>query len=308
MPSASGFARNAVRAIGATAGAAGVGTAIALLPLLITLELSHFILALVLLYPVYLAILGLLGWPCIAILRSFGFRHATSFVVAGAVLGALVSLIVSVGFAEQRVAQALWMICGSASGAVAFAIMQTFRTRMIHVQQLEDQLSGFNTPQIAYRAFFSYSRADDGLADWLWGYLDRYRVPPGLVVTGLPLGAPAENLHPIFRDRFDLSAGGNLSMRLQSALERSDSLIVLCTPESSRSAWVEHEVQTFLRTGKEARIFPVIAAGEPDSADPSTECFPPSLRGRGILAADLREAGTGPIPAAASAMAGSSAP
>jgi hypothetical protein len=55
-------------------------------------------------------------------------------------------------------------------------------------------------------------------------------------------------------------------------------------------------VQTFLRTGKEARIFPVIAAGEPDSADPSTECFPPSLRGRGILAADLREAGSGTDP------------
>jgi hypothetical protein len=34
---------------------------------------------------------------------------------------------------------------------------------------------------------------------------------------------------------------------------------------------------------------PVIAAGEPDSGDPETECFPPALRGKALLAADLRE-------------------
>lgn len=292
MASALGVARNAARAIGTTTVAAFIGAAIFFLPLLIRLEISDFILVLALLSPVYLAALCLLGWPCIAILRSLGFLRGRSFILAGGTLGTLAGLIVSAMFTDQRVEQIVWAICGALSGAAAIAKTATFRSQKVHAQQLEDQLSGFDKSQITYRAFFSYSRADDGLADWLWGYLDKYRVPPGLLASGQPLRPPVQNLHPIFRDRFDLSAGGNLSLRLQSALERSDNLIVLCTPDSAKSAWVEHEVQTFLRTGKESSIFPVIAAGEPESADPSTECFPPSLRGRGILAADLREAST----------------
>ena len=66
-------------------------------------------------------------------------------------------------------------------------------------------------------------------------------------------------------------------------------LIVLCTPSSAKSDWVEHEVRTFIDLGQSKRIFPVIGSGEPNSADPDTECFPPALREAGILAADLRE-------------------
>jgi WD40 repeat protein len=140
-----------------------------------------------------------------------------------------------------------------------------------------------------YRAFFSYARADDRIANWLHRQLDGYRTPKPLVGSEGELGPVPAKLHPIFRDRTDLESGGHVDRALQDALEESETLIVLCTPTSAKSRWVNHEVETFLKLGREAAIFPVIAAGVPDSGDPDTECFPPALRGKGLLAADLRE-------------------
>jgi hypothetical protein len=278
-----------MRAIGVTILIAPLGTALLYLPLVIRLEIGQYLFALVIISGVYFIFLCLLGWPTVAVLRALGLRHRNAFMAAGAVEAVLMSFIVSGGFTPQPAEQLLWLASGALSGAVAGALLGRFDgARMFHVQQLEDERAGY-TRQTTYRAFFSYSRADDAVADWLWGYLDKYRVPAGLMISPQAADFCSESLHPIFRDRFDLSAGGSLSTRLQSALERSDNLIVLCTPHSANSSWVDHEVRTFLSTGKETKIFPIIAAGEPDSADPASECLPAALRGRGLLAADLRE-------------------
>ena len=53
-------------------------------------------------------------------------------------------------------------------------------------------------------------------------------------------------------------------------------LVVVCSPASARSKWVDQEVLTFKRLGGEDRILALIVAGEPNAAD--EECFPPSLR------------------------------
>jgi hypothetical protein len=140
-----------------------------------------------------------------------------------------------------------------------------------------------------YRAFFSYARADDKLANWLHRQLDSYRTPKALIGAEGALGPVPAKLHRIFRDRTDLKAGGHIDKALQKELEDSECLVVLCTPTRAKSQWVNHECETFLRLGREDRIFPVIGAGEPNSGDPDTECFPPALRGKGLLAADLRE-------------------
>jgi hypothetical protein len=140
-----------------------------------------------------------------------------------------------------------------------------------------------------YRAFLSYARADDTLAGWLHRSLDTYRTPKSLVGSAGEMGEVPDKLHPIFRDRTDLEAGGRVDGSLQAALEQSATLIVLCTPHSAKSHWVNQEIETFLRLGRESKIFPVIGAGEPESRDPDMECFPPALRGKGLLAADLRQ-------------------
>lgn len=140
-----------------------------------------------------------------------------------------------------------------------------------------------------YRAFFSYSRSDDRIANWLHRQLDGYRTPKALVGVDGALGPVPAKLHPIFRDRTDMSGGGQLSERIEEALKDSETLIVLCSPASAASTWVNREVETFIALGRTERIFPVIAAGLPDTGDVERDFFPPALRGLGLLAADLRE-------------------
>jgi WD40 repeat protein len=140
-----------------------------------------------------------------------------------------------------------------------------------------------------YRAFFSYSRADDRVANWLHRQLDSYRTPKSLTGTDGMFGPVPEKLFPIFRDRTDMSGGGQLSERIERALTNSEALVVLCSRASASSEWVNAEVETFIRLGRQIRIFPVIAAGAGKSDDPEGDFFPPALRGHGLLAADLRE-------------------
>ena len=127
-----------------------------------------------------------------------------------------------------------------------------------------------------YRAFISYSHADKHVATWLHGAVERYYVPAKLVGTETALGPVPKRLTPIFRDRDELPASGDLSFELKSALENSLCLLLICSPSAAKSRWVNEEVKSFKRMHGEGRIFALIASGEP--GDPDSECFPPALQ------------------------------
>jgi tetratricopeptide (TPR) repeat protein len=111
-----------------------------------------------------------------------------------------------------------------------------------------------------------------------------------------------DRIRPIFRDRDELRAAGSLTDELRGALAGSDFLIVLCSPASAASRWVNEEVRYFKsrRDGDhvlclivdgdgtvehllaEALRFDVEASGEIDRAAP-----------REPIAADLRQSGDG---------------
>lgn len=57
----------------------------------------------------------------------------------------------------------------------------------------------------SYRSFFSYTRGDDQIADWLHRQLDSYRTPKALVGIDGVYGSVPRKLHPIFRDCADLA-------------------------------------------------------------------------------------------------------
>ena len=130
--------------------------------------------------------------------------------------------------------------------------------------------------EIRYRAFLSYSHRDREVADWLHHELETFRVPARMVGEETKLGPVPARLHPIFKDREELSASGSLGEAITTALERSTALIVVCSPSSAASPWVNEEVRTFKAMHGPAHVFAVIAAGEPGHAD--NECFPPALR------------------------------
>ena len=125
-----------------------------------------------------------------------------------------------------------------------------------------------------YFAFISYQRKDEEWADRLRNKLEHYRLPSSVRKHDASL--PKE-IRPIFRDALELS-GGFLSKEIETALQQSKFLIVICSPNSAKSPWVNKEIQTFIDLGREDCIIPFIIDGIPFSEDPDTECFPPALR------------------------------
>lgn len=125
-----------------------------------------------------------------------------------------------------------------------------------------------------YRAFLSYSHSDTKWAAWLHRALESYRVPTRV---SSPDGKELpKRLSPIFRDREELPSTADLSHAVSEALRDSESLIVVCSPQAAASRWVNEEIRTFRRLGREDRIFCFVIDGEPGSDD-SNDCFPAAL-------------------------------
>lgn len=144
-----------------------------------------------------------------------------------------------------------------------------------------------------YWAFISYAHKDTNFCSWLHKKLDSYRTPSSLVGETANDGihtVPAK-LYPIFRDREELPAGANLTEAITAALRTSRYLVVICSPNSAQSFWVNQEIEYFISLGREKYILPIILEGEPNSTDPQKpECFPPALRApKEPLAADARK-------------------
>lgn len=124
-----------------------------------------------------------------------------------------------------------------------------------------------------YYAFISYQRKDEKIAKWLHKQLEQYRFPVNLLKRKKNV---PEYLRPLFLDEAELS-GGSLSKVIRKALVDSKYLIVLCSPNSAKSPWVNKEVQTFIDLGRTKRIIPLIIKGIPYTEKPNTECFTPAM-------------------------------
>ena len=143
-----------------------------------------------------------------------------------------------------------------------------------------------------YRAFISYSHRNERWATWLHRTLESYRLPRKLVGTRTVVGTVPARMRPVFRDRDELSSASDLADTVKQALADSENLIVVCSPASANSLWVNEEIRHFASLGRHKQIFCVIVDGQP--AGPGTEatCFPPALAEIGIgepLAADVRK-------------------
>ena len=155
-----------------------------------------------------------------------------------------------------------------------------------------------------YRAFISYSHDDARDAHWLHRALETYRLPGRLVGKETAKGPVPRRLTPIFRDRDDLPASGDLSQSVRTALGQSDTLIVVCSPAAAASRWVNEEIRVFREVNPDGDILAAIVDGEPEAETtglpPEQECFPPALLEPGEsgaavepVAADMRRSGDG---------------
>jgi tetratricopeptide (TPR) repeat protein len=122
-----------------------------------------------------------------------------------------------------------------------------------------------------YRAFISYSHRDKAWCDWLHRGLERYRIGADLAGRITDAGPVPRHLRPVFRDRADFSAGG-LQAQTIEALKNSQFLIVIASPDSAASAYVNEEIRLFKSLGGEGRVLSLIVSGEPPG------CFAAALR------------------------------
>jgi formylglycine-generating enzyme required for sulfatase activity len=167
---------------------------------------------------------------------------------------------------------------------------------------------------LKYRAFISYSHADTTWAKWLQRGLEAFKIDKDLVGRDTARGAIPETLRPIFRDREDFTAGEALPAQTLAALDASNALIVVCSPDSARSAYVNEEARLFKSRHPKRPVIPLIVGGKP--GDPKQECFPPAIkfkvdtkgrvgkRAAEPLAADARDEADGKDLALAKVIAG----
>lgn len=133
-------------------------------------------------------------------------------------------------------------------------------------------------------AFISYSHADARQARAIHHFLENYKIPKHLVGKQTSSGVVPRRLRPIFKDREELPSASDLSELVNQALEASRFLIVICSPNSATSKWVNEEVLNFKKLGRASRILCIIVDGEPNATDlpgrAAEECFCEALRFR----------------------------
>ena len=113
--------------------------------------------------------------------------------------------------------------------------------------------------------------------------LETYGVPKNLIGKETAAGPIPRRLSPIFRDKEDLPAAGNLNATIIDALKNSQFLIVLASPNAVKSRWVKEEIKQFKAFHGPDRVLAIIIDGEPfatdnPNVDDALECFPEPLR------------------------------
>ena len=133
--------------------------------------------------------------------------------------------------------------------------------------RLGDVGKGHAGMERSYIAFISYRHLplEMATARKLHKRIERYVIPKDLRRDG------QKKPGLVFRDQDELPISSNLSANIQEALDRSQYLIVICTPETAKSAWVLREISYFLEHHDRDHVLAVLADGTPETS------FPPQL-------------------------------
>ncbi|MEZ5921875.1 MAG: toll/interleukin-1 receptor domain-containing protein [Parvularculaceae bacterium] len=105
----------------------------------------------------------------------------------------------------------------------------------------------------------SYSWAGQGMGRGSTTALETYRTPRALIGSDGALGAIPERLHPIFKDREEEAAGHGITAAIETALADSEFLVVVCSPNSAKSKWVNREIAWFKTHRDKTRILALVA-------------------------------------------------
>lgn len=129
-----------------------------------------------------------------------------------------------------------------------------------------------------FTAFISYKRGEDDekYAKWLQNKLEGFRIPTE-VAPPEPADGQGARRFKVFRDKTDLGSHAELQQGLHNSLEQCRFLIVICSPRSAASPYVDAEVKWFQENGRADRVIPFIISGTPAPREGEEQCYPPAL-------------------------------
>lgn len=136
-----------------------------------------------------------------------------------------------------------------------------------------------------YDAFISYRHTDLDMktAKKLHNALETFHVPKSVQKkTG------KKNIKRVFRDQEELPIGSDLNDNISDALRESEYLIVICSPNTPGSYWVNKEIDTFIEMHDRSHILAVLVDGEPDESFPKQILINEEGKPVEPLAADIR--------------------
>ncbi len=115
-----------------------------------------------------------------------------------------------------------------------------------------------------YTAFISYRHLelDMQVADRVHEMIERYRIPRGLRKNG------QVHFKKAFRDQEELPLTSDLTRDIYHALDESEFLVVICTPDTPKSQWVTREIEYFISQHGWDRVLTVLAAGTTETSVP----------------------------------------
>lgn len=136
-----------------------------------------------------------------------------------------------------------------------------------------------------YDAFISYRHSEPDL------YIAK-RVHKGLETLSVPKAVVKKTgkkkISRVFRDQEELPIGSDLGDNIESALAESEYLLVICSPRTPESYWVQKEIDTFIEMHGREHILAVLVEGEPDQSFPAQLLTDDAGNPVEPLAADVR--------------------
>ncbi len=126
-----------------------------------------------------------------------------------------------------------------------------------------------------YNAFISYRHTEPDM------YIAK-KVHKGLETLKIPRGITKKTgkkrIERVFRDQEELPIGSDLGDNIRTALEQSEYLIVVCSPRTPESYWVQKEIDTFISLHGREHILAILVEGAPHEKGDS--CRVPDGGGR----------------------------
>ena len=131
--------------------------------------------------------------------------------------------------------------------------------------EVTEQAQAGQKPAREYVAFISYrhTELDKRVAKKVHYMVEHYVIPKELRGKD-----GKKKLGHVFRDEEELPVSSNLTASIETALDHSKFLIVICTPNLPKSLWCEREIKYFIEKHGRENVIGILVDGTPDESFP----------------------------------------